>query len=606
MTSNQSLDQSIESASKHYSSLFFLPTFKTAIATLSVLCICFVGLSTFPLFQSTNGLAYSFAVGVSLFVLTLLCDYLNSHFILRQDSIFVIRRTVALSLFCWLLWLLFIVLGVVLGALLGFWLWIRLCLLGFCAVTTLRAVVFLSSSSVGLLRSVTASLLQPLFCIIPFLLSWGSISTAIPIQVLPFLIVSPFLCLASAYLFVSVIDSQGRKTYGIPSMTLFKAFMQNWVVGLNEPIERYLEKLGEDDDVEVSILAFASPKPKATIIVPTVHPGPFKNIGSSLLPWLLKREFEREHGGDACVPLGILGHELDLASQKQNQKIVDQVLASAKLMTFVDGATPFVRASTGGATANCQIFGKTAFLSFTLAPKTTEDLPQELSHLVREQAKEVGLDSAILVNTHNCITDEPLEEVPLEVLRDAASKALEKAASIPLQPFGIGAATVYPREFSLADGMGQGGITAVVVKVSQQKIIYIVIDGNNLVSGLREKLLSFLVDIGFDKAEVLTTDTHAVSAVVLGRRGYHPVGEAMDTDLLIKYLKEAATKASESLETCKAGCLSLIVPKVRVIGKSRIHSLSALVDLALRKAKQVMVPIFVFEGFLLILYLAVL
>ncbi len=389
-------------------------------------------------------------------------------------------------------------------------------------------------------------------------------------------------------------------------MKLFKAFMQNWVVDLNEPIEEYLEKLGEDEDIEVSFLEFFSQKPTATIIVPTVHPGPFKNIGSSLLPSLLKHEFEQENGGEACVPLGILGHELDLASQKQNRRIIAEVLSSAKAATFVDGASPFSRATTGVATANCQVFGKTAFVSFTLSPKTTEDLPQELSRAVQEAARKKGLDSVILVNAHNCLTNDPFEEPPLEALIDAASKALEQVVSVPLQPFEVGAATVYPKEFKLADGMGQGGIAAVVVRVSNQKTAYVVIDGNNLASGLREKLLTVLAETGFDNAEIFTTDTHAVSAVVLGRRGYHPVGESMDYDLLVKYLKEVVAKASEGLKHCKAACSNLVVSKVRVIGKSRIHSLSALVDVALRKAKQVVVPIFAFEGFLLILYLSVL
>lgn len=606
MKSSESLNRSMEGALKHYSSLFFLPTFKRALATLSLICICLVGLSTFPLFPSIDGLIYSVVIGSSLLCLTLLFDYVNSHLILKQDTIFVLRRTVVLSLFSWALWLSFIVIGVILCALFGVWSWVKLCLLGFCAVSTLRAVVFFSSSSVSLLRSVAASMLQPLACLVPFILAWGVIDTAIPLQVMPFVVTSPFLCVASAYFFISLIETEGRKAYGMPSVTLFKAFMQNWVVGLNEPLEKYLERLGEDKDVEVSLLKFASQKPKATVIVPEVHPGPFKNIGSSLLPSMLKREFEREHGGEACVPLGILGHELDLASQRQNQRIVSEAVTAAKTMGFVDGATPFVRVSNGVATANCQVFGKTAFVSFTLSPKTTEDLPQELSRIVREKARKIGLESAISVNAHNCLTDDPFEEVPLEALCEVASKALEQAASIALQPFEVGAATVYPQEFTLADGMGQGGITAVVVGMAQQKSVYVIIDGNNVVSGLREKIISAFADIGFDRAEVLTTDTHAVSAVVLGRRGYHPVGAAMDHDLLIQYLKNAAMKASENLEPSRAGYLNLVVPNVRVMGKSRIYSLTNLVDLALKRAKRVMVPVFAFEGLLLILYLVVL
>jgi putative membrane protein len=306
------------------------------------------------------------------------------------------------------------------------------------------------------------------------------------------------------------------------------------------------------------------------------------------------------------VPLGILGHELDLASQKQNHRIIDQVIASARLEAVDDKASPFVRVTKGFVSASCQIFGNTAFLSFTLAPKTTEDLPQALCGIVREEAGKLGLGLAIVVNAHNSITDKTELDVPLNELREVAVECLKKAASLPLSSFAVGAATVYPADFTLKDGMGKGGITAIAVNTSQQKTAYIVIDGNNMISGLREKILSALTASGFDESEVFTTDTHAVSAVVLGRRGYHPVGEAMNQELLLRHIKEAASKALAKLEACKSVSLSLTVPNVRVIGKTRIHSLSTMVDLALQRAKQIIVPIFAFEGLLLILFLSVL
>ena len=64
--------------------------------------------------------------------------------------------------------------------------------------------------------------------------------------------------------------------------------------------------------------------------------------------------------------------------------------------------------------------------------------------------------------------------------------------------------------------MGTGGITAIVVQVDKQKTAYVVIDGNNMISGLREKILAALTSVGFDESEVFTTDTHAVSALSLG------------------------------------------------------------------------------------------
>jgi predicted neutral ceramidase superfamily lipid hydrolase len=75
---------------------------------------------------------------------------------------------------------------------------------------------------------------------------------------------------------------------------------------------------------------------------------------------------------------------------------------------------------------------------------------------------------------------------------------------------------------------------------------------------------------------------------------------------LIGYIQAATKAAVANLETCNAGCLRLMVPKVRVIGKAQLESMSTLVDRALRRAKQTVAPIFVSEGLLLILLLALL
>ncbi len=598
-----SLDQLISNAKRHYSSLFYLPSFKKALAIVAVFCIS-AGVSTVFLFPSLEGLTDGLLLGVALFAFNLLFDWILSKMVLK-DPIFVLRRTVALSFFGWIFWLIFIVLGVVFGVLFGISWWVKFCLLGFAALLTLRTVVFFSVSSVNFTRRLTAILLQPFICIIPFVALWIKLGVA-PMDFLSFLAISPIVACGSAVLFISLLDRLGQKTSGISSMSIFKAFMLNWVAALNGPLEEFFEKLGEDEDVEVSLLKFDSSKPKAAVIVPLVHPGPFKNIGSSLLPSMLKQEFEKEYGCDACVPLGLLGHELDAASQAQNHKIINHVLNAAKFHASVDKATPFVRVSEGFVTVSCQVFGKIAFLSFTLAPKTTEDLPQELGSIVREEAEKQGFAHSVVVNAHNSLTDTVEIEAALDTLREVASKCLKKAASMPSYPFEVGTATVYPKEFSLKDGMGTGGITTIVIKVAEQKNAYVVIDGNNMVSGLREKILSALSSAGFQESEVFTTDTHAVSAVVLGRRGYHPIGEAMNQKALISYIKEATLTAAGRLESCKAGCLRIVVPKVRVIGGECLESLTVLVDKTIQRAKRIIVPVFALEGFLLILLLAIL
>ncbi len=494
MDDADSLNRSIDDAKKHYRSMFTLPSFKKVL--LAVASVCFIiGLVTYAAVPA-QGLAPALLVALSIFILTAASDLATTTLVLKNDPIFSLRRTLSLSLVGLFLWIVFMIISVFLVHPFGWLWWVKLSLIGFATSITLRIIVFMATSEAAAWRRGLAVLLQPILCLVPFIVFWSGISSAIPLQVLPFIALSPVIALLVGLLFFYPIERLGR-SHSISSIPLFKAFMISWVTGTNAPIEKFFEAMGEDTDVEVSMLKFESSKPKAAIILSHVHPGPFSNVGSSLLPSMMKNEFQKECHCEACTPLGILGHERDLASQAANHKIVSQVIASSDFKVSSGLASPFVRVSEGVASACCQIFGDTAFISFTLAPETTEDLPQELGRVMSEEAAKLGLKHALVVNAHNSLSNIVDVEEHLDALRVAASKCLQKAVAQPTSPFRIGAASVYPQEFSLKAGMGSGGITAIVVEVQQQKTAYVVIDGNNMISGLREKVLAALASVWF-------------------------------------------------------------------------------------------------------------
>jgi putative membrane protein len=598
-----SLNYSMDSAVKHYSSLFKLPSYRRVVTLLALTCLGGGLLSTIILFNSYDGLFNGLLFGFSLFLVNFVLDNILSLLVLRGDPIFNIRRTMAVSLVCWLFWFFFVFVGVFVALVFGLVWWVRLCLLGFSAALIFRVVVFSSTSSLGYVRILAASLFQPFFCIIPFLNLWARINYTISFTVFLFLGFSTIIGIFSSFLFIFLLNRMGKQTLGVPSFSLLKAFLLNWVLDLNAPFEALLEKLGEEQDVEVSLIKLDSSKPKAAIVVPSVHPGPFKNIGSSLLPSMLKTAVENKLECVACVPHGAFGHELDLASQAQNQKLIDTILGFKGFEASEVKASPFVMVNNGVATACCQIFGKFVFISFTLAPETTEDFPQEFGLFVRKEAEKRGLTCLAVVNAHNSINGMANMQKALGSLETVAAACLEKAASLERLSFDVGAATVTPVEFTLKDGMGPGGITVVAVKVGEQKTAYVVVDGNNMVSGLRERILFALRSMGIDESEVFTTDTHAVNAIVLDERGYHPVGEVIDNDKLIEYIKKATSDAIADLERIKnACCYNLTVQHVKVIGAKQLEALCLLIDRSIKRAKKLL-PIFVGSGLLLMLFL---
>ncbi|NWF87367.1 DUF2070 family protein [Candidatus Bathyarchaeota archaeon] len=284
---------------------------------------------------------------------------------------------------------------------------------------------------------------------------------------------------------------------------------------------------------------------------------------------------------------------------------MNHIVECAKFEVFGDKATPFVKVSNGLATACCQIFDNFAFISFTLAPKTTEDLPQELGAFVRKESQMHRLTGAITVNAHNSINGAINAQKTLVVLKKVGAHCLKKVDGLKPLPFEVGAATVFPQNLGLKEGMGPGGITAVVVRAGKQKAVYVVIDGNNMVSGLRESILSALNLVGIDEGEVFTTDTHSVNAVILGNRGYHPIGEVIRHETLIEYIKKAVLAALSDLEPVKVACKSITIPNVKVIGQKQLETLCRLIDKTLQKAKRVIVPLLASSGLLLMLILMI-
>jgi putative membrane protein len=589
-----SLNQSLDKAVKHYSSLFQLPSSKKVLLFLTLACLGSGILPTLALLSPFEGLVSGLLLGFALLAVDLGSSYIISRIVLPDDPVYDLRRTAALSLFSRLFWFVFLVIGVFGALFFGLTFWVKLCLLGFPAVIIVHLIALTSTSSKSQSRVFAASVLQPLLSIIPFSIFWSTLP-ALALNLayeFLFLICSIVISYVSAYFFMSAINRVGEKELGFPSLVLLRAFLLDWIVNLNAPLEELLEKLGEEQSIEVSILKFDTSTNRAIMVVPSVHPGPFKNVGSSFLPYFIKSAVEQKLGCVACVPLGLLGHELDLASQAQNQKIVDSTVIAADFAADETKATPFVKVTNGLTTGCCQIFGKHAFLSFSLAPKTTEDLPQELNGFVHDGMEKHGLTRHVVVNAHDSIDGIVQSEEVLESLKAVTESCLDKTVSMKSFPFKVGAASVVPREFKLEDGMGLGGITVLVVEVNKQKAAYVVVDGNNMVSGLRERILLSLKTVGVEQGEVFTTDTHSVNALSLNRRGYHPVGEAMDKDKLIDYIIEAVNKASTNLEGGKAAVQNVVVPKVKVIGDKSLEKLCVLVDDALRTAKKAVVPIF--------------
>jgi len=124
-----------------------------------------------------------------------------------------------------------------------------------------------------------------------------------------------------------------------------------------------------------------------------------------------------------------------------------------------------------------------------------------------------------------------------------------------------------------------------------------------MISGLRDKILSAIKELGIDDGEVLTTDTHAVCGMIRSARGYNLVGEAIDHSKLISYIKEATNHAVDNMEPTEASWRTEVIPDVKVIGEQQITELTVLADKTTRRARRLAVSLFPIAAIFLILLL---
>jgi putative membrane protein len=577
MKYSKSMD--LTKAARHYRSLFSLPRYYTLIG-LTILISVIGSLSGYAIaYNSLHRVLDGFVFSLQVLIIpTIIMDLFLFKIIIKYYIILDKRRGAGLSLFVCIIWVTVINIGAVSQSMLkNPFLLSYAVLFAVCLGILLRYLVVSTVTYLNLLQSIFAILLQPVLYFLSALLFFNLWQPIVFVAVLT----SSSIILVSSYIFIKLINRKGIQALGIGAIPLLKAFIANWVSGVTKPLEDYLEKLGSNSNFLISLLTFKKEDSmELIVVVPMIHPGPFKNLGSSNLPYLIQNGLEEHVKGVVAVPHGTCNHISNLTSKRQSVKVVREIVEASAFSNFKLEATRFVREEKNLAKASCQIFGDVAFITITCAPANMEDIPKEVGLEIIKRGKALGVKDVIVVDAHNSagsskdlafLSDDMLNDI-IEVSENAVKKALKEEK----RPFKVGVAKIQPNEFSEKEGIGPAGIVAITVVVDEQKVVYLIIDGNNMVSGLREKVLEDLRDIVSD-GEIMTTDTHVVNAIVPIDRGYHAVGEAIDDKKLIFYIREGVSKAFKNIEYTTTAYQIVEIQDVKSLGEE-VLSISTLVD----------------------------
>ncbi len=519
----------------------------------------------------------------------LLGELVNSALLLRKDPILDFRRLMGTELISILPTAVFLFLSSIVGLALSIKdLWADGFLIGLVVSLPVRFLTPMAMSSMSSSRKLSAGLPGPVLTTIAFLILFpylSSASTPTFVQVGVLVAIGLVLSMLCVSLIIRKVENEGAAQIHHSPMVLFRAFLDHWLRKTSTALEERLVSLSTMGSIETKILSFSrnDSRPEGSFVVSNFHPGPYRDMGSGGLSSDLKRVIEESHHGVVQVPHGISNHKLNIVSHRDTDRLLVAAEENYPSEHPINSASSMIREREEEALVSGQVFGNVALLTVTLAPMEMEDLPTEVSIEIEREASRLGFE-VLVVDAHNSLVGQT-SITPAQARRiiAAAVRVLGRLRNSSQGPFSVGSAYDALSRYGLTDGIGPGGLSAMVLKTENDAVSYITIDGNNMQQGLRDRIIQSIKEAGFTDGEVMTTDTHLVTGLVRSPLGYYPVGAALLTDLFIQQINDAVQKAKADSERSSAG-FSKFSLQLHVLGSETFQSITGFIG---RVARQI-------------------
>jgi len=390
----------------------------------------------------------------------------------------------------------------------------------------------------------------------------------------PFLMLALLLHLvfgAGFILLMWAIDRPLYRAFHIHLLSFLNTFIAHLTDG-SKTMEDFFREIGEEVYVPQVTIFFRKDKGRGVIFtVPNVHPGPMGEIGGGILPKYLQKAFPDL----VMVSHGTATHDFNLVAEEEIEKIVTAIRAGRDRPEYSSSASRSYRYQSGSVSLLFQVFGTTLLMVSTRSPEKTEDIEFGIGMTIMAEGHR-SFPHVAFVDAHNCFTGDISSISPGSLAamdyQQAALYAIREGPGLEQYPVEAGSSQVLP-PFTRVQGFGDQGLETLVIRTGGQTTAYVLIDGNNVLAGVREVLREYVLTL-VDEAEIMTTDSHVVNTV----SGKNPVGFNVPPDHIIPYLDQSVREALDDLSPAVAGGDTAICERVVVFGSQRIAQMASTVN----------------------------
>ncbi len=378
--------------------------------------------------------------------------------------------------------------------------------------------------------------------------------------------------IGAVWAFIAAIDRPWQSSLGVSVVNFVGGFIGHITTGSHE-LEAFFEEIGEEAMVPVTVLSFRRPggDEKARFVLPMVHPGPMGDIGGGNLPAHIADRTE----GLAFVPHATASHDFNLVTDREIGTIHEAVERAYEDIEYSTAGTASCRVREGDATLTGHRFGNDALMIASFWPEYADDIEYAVGLSAVSEAHAAGLDEVLLADAHNCNDGlagsdtghvVPGSERSFDLIRGARQLG-ERLDATEQHPLRLGTAWD-ETDWDVSDGIGPLGVRVAVLEAGSELTAYVLVDGNNMAPGLRERVVQSID--GVDTIEVLTTDTHVTNTVDADTR----VGRQIAHEEFVGVVDSLIDRARADLEPVEAGMESELV-EVTVFGNDRTETLAS-------------------------------
>jgi predicted neutral ceramidase superfamily lipid hydrolase len=562
------MEESKESTGKiidYYSLLFTYPSHWQMVLTM--LFTSLLGSFAFFYFNKPNNLITSLVYGTFLFFLVVASDYLINP-LFSKNKLMSPRRITILSYSGLILYFIISIIALLASSIMqstrtygGIYLSISL-------IAAIRTLVFLVLSDEKIMFKWLALSMQPalIFMLNTFFLKIDN-------SLISRYLLATLLMIIGIWVSLWTLEKKGQKIWAGGLLLLFKGFLYAWAEDEYKVLEQELSKVGENVEVICDVIDLEGEENTATLLVPYIHPGPFRKMGSSALPERLVNEYKRKKKGEAIVAHGISTHELDIINHSDLVKIIETI-TNIKTVVSHSRCTRIIRRSVNNSVATCQLFGEVALITLSLSNKSYDDLPIELLHEIQSEVERKGIIPVIIDSHNSILIKNELTQEDLENLLKTSLMALEDSLDETQHQFKMGVSRINPEEWDNTVGMGGSGIASISITLeNSSRYTYIVFDGNNMKKGLKKEIRK-VGEQFVDDLVVMTSDTHVVNALGATSSGYYPIGEKMEEEKILSYVKENIQASLMKQEKTQFKYGRSTIPDVLILGKNGLERLA--------------------------------